>query len=37
VADRRVRDILPLLERQELAFNNYPRPGKDVTFEEQAD
>jgi hypothetical protein len=32
----RPRDILPLLERQELAFNNYPGPGKDVTFEEQA-
>jgi len=37
VADRPLRDILPLRERQELAFNNYPRPGKDVTFEEQAD
>jgi len=34
VADR-LRDILPLLERHELAFNNYPGPGKDVTFEEQ--
>jgi hypothetical protein len=32
VADRRLRDILPLLERQELAFNNYPRPGSVIYF-----
>lgn len=26
MADRRLRDLLPLLERQELYFQNYPRP-----------
>lgn len=32
MADRRLRDLLPLLERQELYFQDYPRPRSTLYF-----